>query len=192
MGRIALASVLLFASVISSAALSCGDGRAPNSPDPSPAYDARAISRCEHGRGDEQQDYTVEQWRACFMIARTFLDQPPTSLRYAFKSCELGFDEGCLEYMDFVHAMATRRDDAATPAEISRARALGKRFCESGLRDFVGHTYKTAEACHSAGLLYQDVDPVDLATAKAMFEKGCELHDEGSCLLMQHRYAEGR
>ncbi len=169
------------------AAWLAGCGRDPNTPDPSPNYDSRAISRCERGADDGEPTYTVQTWRACLYAARMFADQPPTQLRYAKRSCDMGYDEGCLVYLDFVRAAAVRGDDAAREY-IEPARASGKKFCEEGLLDFVRHDPRTGEACHLAGLLFQDVSPPDPETAKAMFTRGCERHDEGSCQVLRGKY----
>ena len=162
--------------------LGCAGAPDPKTADQSPDYDPRAVTRCEHGADDGQQAYTVETWRACFYAARAYADNPPASLRYAQRSCDMGYDAGCILYLDFVRATATRGDDAARD-HIARARDLGKKFCEQGLEDFVGHDPRTGEACHLAGQLFADVAPKDAATAQALWKRGCEKGDEGSCLL---------
>jgi hypothetical protein len=174
----------LGASLVIGATLVAACGRDPNTADNSPDYDPRAITRCEHGANDDQQTYTVQQWRACLYAARAFADNPPVQLRYARKSCDLGFDEGCIAYLDFVRATAARHDEAARE-HVDYARTIGKKLCEEGLRDFAWRELRTGEACHLAGLLFHEVAPADDETATRMFAKGCSKGDEGSCTWMK-------
>jgi hypothetical protein len=167
----------------SAARLLACEGRDPNVPE-QPEYDERAITRCEHGRDDGQLRYGLQVWRACFNAARFSAGVTPlVALRYAQRSCDLGYAEGCIQYLDFVRALRPRLGQEADE-HVTHARELGVKFCRQGLYTFELREFRSGEACHLAGMLHRDLEPKDPGVAKEMFEKGCERGDEGSCKLV--------
>jgi hypothetical protein len=147
----------------------------PDNPPPR-AVDARDVTRCEHGRTDDQS-FIKETWKACDDAARALIDETPgTSIRYTHKACDLGYATGCLHWLDYVYKVMPRDPEVARP-ELDPARKKGVELCQNGLEDFQHNEAGTARACFFAARLYE-IDPIDEARAKELNLHGCELEKD--------------
>jgi hypothetical protein len=161
--RIALACFLL---------LGCPDNPPPRT------VDARDVTRCEHGRTDDQS-FIKETWKACDDAARALIEETPgTSLRYTHKACDMGYADGCLHWLDYVYQVMPRDPGVAKP-ELDAARKKGEELCEEGLEDFQHHEAGTARACFFTARLFE-IDPVDQEKRKQLNLKGCELEKDAA------------
>jgi hypothetical protein len=130
---------------LAGAACGTAGGSATHTPE-QPEFDSRAVTRCEHGRDDGQTGYGMQVWLACFRAARFFGgEQPIPALRYSRRSCDLGYAEGCIQYLDFVRALAPRLGPDARE-HVEHAREIGIKFCKEGLFTFELREYESGEA----------------------------------------------
>jgi hypothetical protein len=136
-------------------------------PPPAPAgpvLDARDVTRCDHGRTDDQS-FIKPQWKACDDAARALIaDVPGSALRYARAACDLDYAQGCLDWLEYTLLVATHVYEYAQP-HIEPARKKGAELCRAGLVDFEGREAGTARACTLAARLYRDFEPHDDAQA---------------------------
>jgi hypothetical protein len=135
--------------------------------------DSRDVTRCEHGRGDDQ--YFIKQtWKACDDAARSLIDEVPgSSLRYSHKACDLGYIDGCLHWLDYVYKVMPRDPEVARP-ELEPARAKGMKMCKEGAYNFEGQEYGTSRACFYTARLYE-IDPKDEEIRKELDMLGCKM-----------------
>lgn len=139
---------------------------------PARNVDSRDVTRCEHGRTDDQS-FIKQTWKACDDAARGLIDDVPgTALRYTHKACDLGYADGCLHWLDFVYRVMQKDPDVAR-TELVAARTKGQTLCKEGLTNFEGAEYGTARACFFAARLFE-IEPKDDEARKELLSIGCE------------------
>jgi hypothetical protein len=143
----------------------------PDNPPPR-MVDSRDVTRCEHGRTDDQS-FTKQTWKACDDAARGLIDEVPgTSLRYTHKACDLGYVDGCAHWLDYVYRVMPIDPEVARP-ELEPARKKGQSLCKEGSVNFEGVEYGTARICFYTARLFE-IDPKDDAARKELLDIGCE------------------
>jgi hypothetical protein len=125
-----------------------------------PKLDERDVTRCDHGRIDDQS-FIKPTWKACDDAARALLvDVPGSALRYARAACDLDYAPGCLDWFEMTLLVARRTPEFAKP-QVEPARKKAASLCREGLKDFEGREAGTARACGFAAHLYRDLEPPD-------------------------------
>jgi len=146
--------------------IGCPENAPPRTVDP------RDVTRCEHGRSDDQH-FIKQTWKACDDAARALIDEVPgTSLRYTRKACDIGYVDGCVHWLDYVYRVMAREPDLARP-DLEPARKKGAAMCREGAINFEGQEYGTSRLCFYAARLYE-IDPKDDAVRKELLLLGCE------------------